>query len=83
MIIAFQIQSFFIALDQMNICFEPKRMKIYNFVAFSVHKINFSHVLPNYKKVRMVTSQFSLTFRKGVPLQNTTKYSEYRKMAIL
>ena len=59
--------------------FEPKTMKIYNF-DFSVHKIiNFSHILPDYKTVYMVTPQFSLSFRNGMP--HTTKYSKSRKMA--
>ena len=65
----------------MKVYFEPKRMKFYNFLTFLVHKSNkFSHFLPNNKDVNIVTPQFILFYRKGMP--HTTKYSQSRKMAL-
>ena len=47
-------------------------MRIYTF-DFSVHKsINFSHVLPDNKKVKTMTPQFSLSFRKSMPHTKNT-----------
>ena len=55
-------------------------MKNYNFMTFfALKRINFSHILRRNKKSNMVTRQFLLSFRKGMP--NTTKYYKSRKMA--
>ena len=65
----------------MKVYFEPKRMKFYNFMTFLVHKsIKCSHFLPSNKEVNIVTPQFILFYRKGVP--HTAKYSKSRKMAL-
>ena len=55
-----------------------KTIKIYNLVTFPCMKVAIFHTFCLYnKKTNMVTPQFYLSFRKGMP--NTTKYSRSRK----
>ena len=56
-------------------------MENYKFMIFSVLKSinNFSHIFPDNKKSNMMTPQFFLSFRKGMP--NTTKYYKSGKLA--
>ena len=65
----------------MKVFFHRKTFKIYNLVTFQCIKVEIFHTFCLItKKTNTVTTQFYLSFRKG--MHHTTKYSKSRKMAI-